>query len=320
MSVVFQNHLFDVVGNYPRFDASVYLPRVDSLVLSPDRSFNILSGVPAIRPTAPDVGDEVMEIYQIDVPAYTDTAADVRARYIDNQRFTMKDIGVIDNTVEDDERFNYISELENEAISRVGAEPGSGVPERSAIFVDECVGHNNADVLNRDHNCSIDPEKKRNRPAFVAEAIGLTQASINSGVTLSPDGIYTLDYNTADVILSRKANSFESANPDAVIDYLGTLKLNPNSDYWFDTTTDLVVVVNSIGENNAFESAASTFKSGRNKGFGSRWNEWNAFWYGTKKKSDTVSVDPEDYRNNNIEGRFDPVSSREFSQTELLEP
>ena len=61
-----------------RFDASVYLPRVDSLVLSPDRSFNILSIVPAIRPTAPDVNDEVMEIYQIDVPAYTDSTADVQ--------------------------------------------------------------------------------------------------------------------------------------------------------------------------------------------------------------------------------------------------
>jgi len=293
---------FDVVGTYPRYDASVYLPRVDSIALSPDRTFKLVSGVPSINPVAPSITDEMMELYQVDIPAYTDDASDVRARYIDNQRFTMADIGVIDNTVEEDERFNYISELENEAISRVGAEPGSGVPERSAIFVDESIGHNNVDVLNRDHNVSIDAESREIRPAFVADALGLTQSSINSGVTMSPDGIYTLDYSTSDVILSRKANSFEKANPDAVIDYLGTVKLNPQSDYWFDTTTVPIVVVNTIGENNAYESAATSFKSGRSLGWGSRWNEWNAFWYGNKKKSDTISTDPEDYRNRQYRG------------------
>ena len=293
---------FDVVGTYPRYDASVYLPRVDSIALSPDRTFKLVSGVPSINPVAPSITDEMMELYQVDIPAYTDDASDVRARYIDNQRFTMADIGVIDNTVEEDERFNYISELENEAISRVGAEPGSGVPERSAIYVDESIGHNNVDVLNRDHNVSIDAESREIRPAFVADALGLTQSSINSGVTMSPDGIYTLDYSTSDVILSRKANSFEKANPDAVIDYLGTVKLNPQSDYWFDTTTAPIVVVNTIGENNAYESAATSFKSGRSLGWGSRWNEWNAFWYGNKKKSDTISTDPEDYRNRQYRG------------------
>ena len=293
---------FDVVGNYPRYDASVYLPRVDSIALSPDKTFKLLSGVPSINPVAPDVTDELMELYQVDIPAYTDNASDVRARYVDNQRFTMSDIGVIDNTVEDDERFNYISELENEAISRVGAEPGSGVPERSAIFVDECIGHNNSDVLNRDHNVSIDVESREIRPSFIAEALGLTQSSLNSGVTLSPDGIYTLDYANSDIVLSRKANASEKGNPDAVIDYLGTVKLNPQSDYWFDTTTAPVVVVNTVGENNAFESAASAFKAGRFLGWGSRWNEWNAFWYGNKKKSDTVSADPEDYRNRQYRG------------------
>ena len=288
---------FDVVGTYPRYDASVYLPRVDSVALSPDKTFKLLSGVPAINPVAPEIPDELMELYHIDIPAYTDSATNVRARYIDNQRFTMKDIGVIDNTVEDDERFNFIAELENEAISRVGAEPGSGVPDRNSIFVDECVGHNNVDVLNRDHNVSIDPERREVRPSFTADALGLTLSSVNSGVTLSSDGIYTLDYQTSDVILSRKANTSIKANPDAVIDYLGTVKLNPNSDYWFDTTTAPVVVVNSIGENNAYESQANAFKAGRKLGFGSRWNEWNALWYGTKKTSDSVSADPNDFRN-----------------------
>ena len=288
---------FDVVGTYPRYDASVYLPRVDSVALSPDKTFKLLSGVPAINPVAPEIPDELMELYHIDIPAYTDSATNVRARYIDNQRFTMKDIGVIDNTVEDDERFNFIAELENEAISRVGAEPGSGVPDRNSIFVDECVGHNNVDVLNRDHNVSIDPERREVRPSFTADALGLTLSSVNSGVTLSSDGIYTLDYQTSDVILSRKANTSIKANPDAVIDYLGTVKLNPNSDYWFDTTTAPVVVVNSIGENNAYESQANAFKLGRKLGFGSRWNEWNALWYGTKKTSDSVSADPNDFRN-----------------------
>ena len=293
---------FDVVGNYPRYDASVFLPRVDSIALSPDKSFKVISGVPSVNPVAPDVTDENMELYQVDVPAYTDAAADVRARYVDNQRYTMQDIGVIDTTVEDDERFNYISELENEAISRVGSEPGSGVPERGAIFVDECIGHNNADVLNRDHNCSIDAENREIRPSFVAHSLGLTLSSINSGVTLSPDGIYTLNYANSDVVLSRKANASTKANPDAVIDYLGTLKLNPNSDYWYDTGTAPVVVVNTVGENNAYESAATAFKSGRVLGWGSRWNEWNALWYGFKKKSDAVSTDPEDFRSRQYRG------------------
>ena len=274
---------------------STFVPRIDSLVLGEDRILRLVSGTPGFAPLAPAINEKDLELYRIFVGAYTVNENDVNARYIDSQRFTMSDIGDIEDATFTDSEFIYRSNLESQALaSALGLFPGSeGVD--TGIFVDDLIGHGNADVTRKQHNVSIDPVSNTLHPPFQSHTRSGTIADTASTAlftskygkiaTAATSGVSEYISNNAEV----SSGITLSVNPFGVVDYLGTIKIDPTFDRYWSESKAPKVIINVAGENNAWQKAISapTNVSGKRLGFGTQWKDWESIWFGRKLGSET---------------------------------
>ena len=56
--------------------------------------------------------DNAMHLYTLEIPAYTLDTEDITITRVDNRRFTMRDIGKLENRIENLEYYTQLSLLE----------------------------------------------------------------------------------------------------------------------------------------------------------------------------------------------------------------
>ncbi len=278
----------------PFVSYSTYLPRVDSVILGADRVIRIVSGTPSLNAQPPSLSDDDMELYRIFLPAYTVDADKVNVRYLDLQRFTMTDIGDLQDATFSDSEFNYRLALRSQALAAaLGLFPGAeGIED--GIFIDDLIGHGNADATKRQHNVSIDPVNNTLRSAFETRAYGVTFATNAAGGGFSSNirkhstkygEIYTAanlgsDGSTANYINNLSVGSTLAVNPFGVVDNLGKMQLDPFCDKYWSETKAAKVIVNVAGENNVWQKGISAPFKGKRLGFGTQWKDWETIWFG----------------------------------------
>lgn len=86
--------------------------RIDKLYVNKFGSLLIEKGVSARLPKPPNKNDDVMEIATVILPPYLYSPTDAKINLVDNKRYTMRDIGLIENRVENLERVTSLSLLE----------------------------------------------------------------------------------------------------------------------------------------------------------------------------------------------------------------
>ena len=282
--VAFQNNIILSTVSYEH-----YLGRVDNIVLDRQtRDFKIIKGEPAINPKPPEIDSLDMNLGDLRVPPYTPTSSDIKYRYIDNQRTTMREINELETTTQFDSYFTFKSDLEQQVLNRAQNFRANKTALADGIFVDTFIGHNNSVTAKRDHNCSIDPEFGELRPAFETTFIrmGITGASSGSNITRTDDNIYIPNSVSTAYALNLQANDTISANQFSVSDFLGTATLSPSSDPFFSQQIRPKVIVNTVGEVDNWETSISAFQRGRTKGFGAQWRDWESLWFGSRKRND----------------------------------
>jgi len=99
-------------------DYSYYVPRIDKLTLTRDREFEVIKGTAASVPVAPPDAEDSMTLYTLGIPAYTFSLSDIETRYIDNRRFTMRDVGKLEKRIERMEYYTSLNILEKETAAR----------------------------------------------------------------------------------------------------------------------------------------------------------------------------------------------------------
>ena len=250
-----------------------YLPRIDKLAITRDKTFKIVEGVPSLKPVSPDEIADAMEIYRFDIPAYTFKPSDVTSKIIRNQRFTMNDIGKIKRRVEQLEYYATLSLLERETESLFIKDANGNNRFKNGIIVDQFSGHNVGNVKNADYNVSIDFQNQELRPPFVSKNINFDIESLGS-LNETVDGFITLPYDEDIFIRQPLATTSINVNPFSVTNWLGEVKMDPPSDNWVDTEQKPDVLVNLEGENDAWEELGSV-------AFGTQWNDWEVNWTGS---------------------------------------
>ena len=259
-------------------DFSYYLSRIDKIVLTKDRQFRVMEGVPDLYPSTPAHDQEDMLLYTLKIPAYTASAADVDVRYNENKRYTMRDIGRIEKRVENLEYYASLNLLEKNAESLTILD-GAGLTRfKNGILVDSFNGHKVGDVQSTDYKCSMDFEKGELWPPFSANN---SQFVFNSGASTgvrNHAGIITLDYTTETYISQNVSTGPIAVNDFGYATFVSKLSLFPDNDTWYDRNARPLVLVNVEGENDAYESSAIN-------GFGTRYNEWSSAWAGLPVQS-----------------------------------
>lgn len=247
------------VGSDIIVDYSYYLPRIDKVVLDRNEQFEVITGVSSLNPVVPKDKDTGMTIYILRNPPYVANTSDIAVEYINNKRYTMKDIGTLEQRIQNLEYYTTLSLLEQDAINKQDLtirDTENLLRFKNGIIVDGFTGSAVADILSPDYSASIDPVANELRPSFNVNAYSLEFDSSNSSNYLQSGPIVSANAVNVTLIDQPKASKVVNVNPFNVINYLGKVTLNPPTDFWVDTTTRPDVLVNIGGDLDAWELLA----------------------------------------------------------------
>jgi hypothetical protein len=166
-------------------------------------------------------------------PPYVANTGDISVQYINNRRYTMRDIGGIEKRVENLEYYTSLSLLEQDAVNKQDLTilDSTNLPRfKNGIIVDAFKGHSVADVTSTEYSASIDPTNQELRPSFNISSRMLTFDSSNSSGYLQTGPFVTVAAANAVFVTQDLASRAININPFNVVNYLGKITLNPASD------------------------------------------------------------------------------------------
>jgi len=268
-------------GDDITLDFSYYLPRVDKVVLNKNKTFEVLKGSPSLTPIQPKDKDDAMNLYILTEPPYVANTADISVQYINNRRYTMRDIGGIEKRIENLEYYTSLSLLEQDAVNKQDLTilDSTNLPRfKNGIIVDAFKGHSVADVTSTEYAASIDPTNQELRPSFNISSRMLTFDAANSSGYLQTGPFVTVAAANAVFVTQDLASKAININPFNVVNYLGKITLNPASDVWVDTTRKPDVLVNLNGDKDAWDFVLGAVNSSP---YAIEWGNWQTLWSGT---------------------------------------
>lgn len=263
-------------------DYQYYLPRIDKVVLNKNRTFEVVEGIPSLTPVVPNDRDGSMTLYILREEAYLGSTTDIDVEYVDNKRYTMRDIGSIDRRVGNLEYYTSLSLLEQNALNKQDLTilDSTNLPRfKNGIVVDSFDGTSVADVTNRDYSVSVDPKRKEVRPTFNITSHLLTYDSANSTASILKAGPILLPSATHTVFVDQnKSSKVYNINPFNIVNYIGKIQLDPPSDVWIDTDKQPDVLVNLEGDKDAWALITQD-------AYKYEWGNWQTYWTGTSSSS-----------------------------------
>lgn len=268
-----------------RSDYEHYLSRIDKLYIDYTGQFSIIEGTPAVFPEPPKSPDDGMVLYEIYMTAYTYAPTAARARFIDNKRYTMRDIGKLEERIGNLEYYTSLSLLEKET-AQFQIKDEAGLDRfKNGFIVEPFNSHFIGDALNNDYKCAVDPVEEIMRPTFSSDSVNLEWDSVNSTNVQKTGSLITLPYTDQVFISQNLASTIENVNPFAVRLYEGHVEFQPDSDNWYDTTRNGELIVNNDAHYEALEFIA-TYGKGLN---GIEWNAWQNLWSSSSTNVSTTS-------------------------------
>ena len=273
----------DVLNPYSIISAAAnyYLPRIDKVCVDSNGNFEVTQGNAELNPRAPETPPKSMALYTLGIAAYTHSTSDIISTYIDNRRYTMRDIGGLESRIKNIEYYTTLSLLEKSANDKPIFD-SAGSRFKNGILVDAFFNTDTANIASEAYAASIDitkgilyPQYSTRRFDFKKVGNSLASIKINSNTA-------TLSYVETPLISQPYASEFESVNPYDLASFVGTVTLTPGSDEWKEVTNTTVYAALNKENFNAVKDTAL---------LGTVWNEWTTNWIGsTVTKSAPHSV------------------------------
>jgi len=267
--------LTEVVSPFGRItlDAEYYLPRIDKVYVSNKGDFGIIKGVPSLIPKEPPTPDNAMALYRLNIPAYTKSVKEIQSEYINNKRYTMRDIGKLEDRITNLEYYTTLSLLESDTASLQILDGSGNNRFKNGFIVDNFVDHSVGSFTLSDYKCSIAANVKTLRPEFATDFANFEFDAAASLGVVKTGSLITLPYAEETYIAQLLASNTMNVNPYAVYNWIGTLSLIPSSDTWFDTR---------------YTDPDVTYRVFNNGNLTQQWNSWSVNWTGESSTTQSV--------------------------------
>jgi hypothetical protein len=248
-----------------------YLGRFDKIIATSDQQFVVKTGVPAIYPLVPTDETNGMTLYILAIPPYTSYVSDIQIKYVDNKRYTMRDIGRLEKRINNLEYYTQLSLLEKQAKDTSIPDASNQEKFKNGFAVDPftsqdifygsptawserrwgwwnswfngsstwslaATNYNEnslAQAANIDFNAAIDPVNQELRAPFTVAFNAFDTSTLTD--TEKNGDLVTLEYTESTVISQLIATTFININPFDVIRFNGSIVLEPAFDQWVDT-------------------------------------------------------------------------------------
>lgn len=266
-------------------DLSIYKGRVDRLFLTEKGEFGTSKGSPGYpNSSAPPSVPGTLDLAIVEIPPYPSTPTTVTIEPQKNRRYTMKDIGKIEDRVNRLEYYTTLNLLEKQATSISILDENGLSRFKNGILVDGFIGFNVADVNDPTLSASISRTEK-----FATAEIDLSHVPLKldsgTGLTRTQGNKLMLPYGSVD-LFSIQLNSVSTGShkvnpPLSSSSWTGVVQIVPSTDSWMDTT-------NYPGKTlvSDFESTSDNWRK-LSRAWNSEYDSWQTRWIGVPIQQDT---------------------------------
>ena len=291
--------IFDImqVDSSFRADYSWYLPRLDKLYLSHDGKLIVSKGVSGYYLIPPPKIENAMLLATIEYKPYVfDPERDVLINTEVIRRYTMKDIGDLEQRLTHVEYYTSLSLLESQAENTKTYDENGFDRLKNGYVVDDFTDHTTGDVFSPDYKCSLDFREGQLRPQHYTTNVSLQYNATDSTNIVKTDGnVLMLPYEEVAIITQPYASRAENVNPFNVFTFIGRIDLTPASDDWIDIERLPARVENVEGD---FSSVSRDLQVDQNGFAPIQWGSWQTNWTGetltsssqTQSRSGTYGV------------------------------
>ena len=229
-----------------------YLPRMDRLILTKEGFFKVVQGTSSDKPAVPFIVEDSMTLGTIVYPAYLYNVDDVRIIQVDNRRYTMRDIGIIEDRVQNLEEVSSLSLLELETRSLQITDKDGLDRFKTGFFVDDFTSSNFLDLAQT--TCQVDfgidhlstPTDRLTftpqlAPSVIPQAKSFDFGSnyaLLDGNLRKTGNVVSIDYDEILATQQPFATRTENVNPFNIIEWVGSIDLEPARDSWTVNLTD----------------------------------------------------------------------------------
>ena len=228
-----------------QLDYEYYLPRIDKVTVTKDKEFKVINGVPSLSPQEPSVNDDSMPIYTMYIPAYTASLRSIELNYIDNRRYTMKDISVLDTRIKDIEDYIGLKDSESQIIADPPKSPTTPLINKPiyGTIVDE---FNDLSIVDQTTDFAASIENGLLSCYKYITPFNLKPAN-GSNVR---DKFVTIDFTETPIAAQKlaTADGNQVVQSAMIAKYDGFLTLTPESDYFYSLEHQ-PLITDSIGKN-----------------------------------------------------------------------
>lgn len=241
-------------------DYSYYLGRKDKLILTKDKSLQIIEGSPSLNPLLPNEPDGCLVLASITHRPFTSYLptelvsglSDLSIEQTQHRRYTMSDIAGLDNRINRIEYYTALNVLEQNANSLQISDAYGLNRFKNGIMVDDFSGYSASDANITDFGASINRRTKRMTASqtvtnYPLKNLALVYSLNNPSPTYisslnfyrSTNGFtnyFMLPYTSTNMASQKLASRKVNLNPFSVSNAKGTISLSPNVDNWVDTT------------------------------------------------------------------------------------
>jgi hypothetical protein len=217
-------------------DVSYYLGQAYRIGLGRDGVFKAIAGERAPYASYPSLPIGMMELYRLSVNPYCLTENDVSLGYVDNRRYTMRDIGDLETRLNKIEEITTLNMLELETSTLEVLDSSGNNRLKVGLTADNFTDHFQSQRSSLEYRASTDAFNRELRPSFVTRSAELVYDSDNSvGVSLIGDTVYPL-YEEELHVANTSVSDAVSVNAFNLGVTVGHIKLSPSSDVWYSDT------------------------------------------------------------------------------------
>ena len=288
-------------------DYAYYLGRIDRLYLTKEGVFEIKQGEPSEYPKAPVSNNEGFEVGILSSEPYVyDAAFDVSIKMVPHKRFTMKDIGSLENRIKNLEEYTTLSLLETDTKNLSIKDPNTGLDKfKSGFFVDNFRSHDSHNLTGEsffdidlvrgecrprstERNVPLQFETKSTAADPVNADYRWAEDFADANATRNGTGL-TLNFTEVMFVDQPLATRTENLNPFHIALYAGALELTPATDFWIEEVilpTPDIVKVDSVFNGMADLLGVEDRENGGMSA--SYWNSVEQTWTGRQTLRDEV--------------------------------
>lgn len=232
-------------------DLEYYLGRMDKIIVTEQGLITVKRGVPASKPVPPTDLPGGLTLATMYVPPFPSlTSIEARSTLRKNEaisintkntrRYTMEDIGKLDQRLQNIEYYTLLSQLEQKTQNMAIVDANGNDRFKNGILVDPATDFNVSDVTNREFRVSVDPSAGEFVPTFNQTWVNLKVANTNNIVSYTHPGQLTglmgLESVETEIINQSGATTAVPCTGN-FYKFNGKLELDPFYDNAYDVTT-----------------------------------------------------------------------------------